>query len=62
MSNLEKAIQIATSAHKVIVKVNDLRDNSDITQLTELKANDFKRLNKYLKAYWRLQNEMKKMD
>jgi len=39
------------------VKLNDLLDNMDITRLKELNEEDMKRLNKYLKAYWRLKNE-----
>ena len=33
------------------VKLNDLRDNMDITRLTFLTEEDTQRLNKYLKAY-----------
>lgn len=36
------------------VKINDLLDNMDITRLVELNESDLKRLNKYLKAYWKL--------
>ena len=36
------------------VKREDLRDNSDITRLKGLRAKDFKRLEKYSKAYVRL--------
>lgn len=39
------------------VKLNDLLDNMDITRLKELNEGDMKRLNKYLKAYWKLKNE-----
>ena len=36
----------------IAVKLNDLRDNMDLTRRTELlEAKDLKRLNKYLKAY-----------
>ena len=38
------------------VKINDLLDNMDITRLKELKERDMQRLNKYLKAYWKLKN------
>lgn len=38
----------------VKVKINDLLDNMDITRLRELNDRDLKRLNKYLKAYWKL--------
>lgn len=33
------------------VKLEDLKDNMDITRLNELTEKDFKRLEKYLKAY-----------
>ncbi|MCL1972180.1 MAG: phosphohydrolase [Endomicrobia bacterium] len=36
------------------VKINDLLDNMDITRFQELTKRDFERLNKYLKAYWKL--------
>ncbi|MBP7508174.1 MAG: hypothetical protein KA807_10155 [Prolixibacteraceae bacterium] len=42
----------------VKVKLNDLLDNMDITRLKELKEGDMKRLNKYLKSYWKLKNKM----
>jgi len=38
----------------VSVKLNDLRDNMDITRLYQLTSNDLKRLNKYLRAYRQL--------
>jgi len=38
----------------VSVKLNDLRDNMEITRLKQLSDADLKRLNKYLKAYWKL--------
>ena len=38
----------------VKVKLNDLLDNTDITRLKELNEGDIQRLNKYLKAYWKL--------
>lgn len=39
-----------------IVKLADLRDNSNITRLKGLRAKDFDRLEKYHKAYTYLQN------
>lgn len=39
----------------VQVKLNDLRDNMDITRLNEVTEKDRVRLNKYLKAYKELQ-------
>jgi len=41
----------------VQVKINDLLDNLDITRLPELNEKDLNRLNKYLKAYWRLRKQ-----
>ncbi len=38
----------------VAVKLNDLTDNMDIRRLNELTDKDFKRLQKYHKAYWQL--------
>ena len=35
----------------VNVKLNDLKDNMDITRLTYITEKDIQRLNKYLKAY-----------
>lgn len=35
----------------ISVKLNDLRDNMDITRINKLTNSDLKRLNKYLKAY-----------
>lgn len=40
----------------VKVKINDLLDNMDITRLKELSVRDIKRLNKYLKAFWKLKS------
>jgi len=40
------------------VKINDLLDNMDITRLQTLTEADVKRLNKYLRAYKRLTNEV----
>ena len=44
----------------VRVKINDLLDNMDVTRLKELNEWDLQRLNKYLKAYWKLKNEIDK--
>ena len=40
------------------VKINDLLDNMDVTRLKELNESDLKRLNKYLKAYWKLKKQI----
>jgi (p)ppGpp synthase/HD superfamily hydrolase len=48
--------RIITNPIAVKVKLNDLLDNMDITRLKELNERDIHRLNKYLKAYWKLKN------
>ena len=44
----------------VQVKINDLLDNLDVTRFKELNEWDLKRLNKYLKAYWKLKKRIDK--
>ena len=41
----------ASNIDAVIVKMEDLRDNSDITRLKGLRQKDFERVKKYQKAY-----------
>ena len=48
--------RILTNKTAVAVKLNDLRDNMDITRLSQITTNDLHRLNKYLRAYQRLNN------
>lgn len=48
--------RILTNKTAVAVKLNDLRDNMDITRLPQITEQDRKRLNKYLKAFRRLMN------
>ena len=50
--------RIAQNPIAVQVRINDLLDNMDITRFRELNEWDLKRLNKYLKAYWTLKNQM----
>ncbi len=52
--------RIAQNPIAVEVKINDLLDNMDITRLKELNEQDVKRLNKYLKAFWKLQKSQNK--
>ena len=52
--------RIAQNPISVEVKINDLLDNMDITRLKELNEQDVKRLNKYLKAFWKLQESKNK--
>jgi 5'(3')-deoxyribonucleotidase len=46
--------RVAQNPVAVQVKINDLLDNMDVTRFRQLTEHDCKRLNKYLKAYWRL--------
>lgn len=48
--------RIAQNPIAVEVKINDLLDNMDITRFKSLNEQDLKRLNKYLKAFWKLKN------
>lgn len=48
--------RILTNKTAIAVKLNDLRDNMDITRLSQITTNDLHRLNKYLRAYQRLNN------
>jgi (p)ppGpp synthase/HD superfamily hydrolase len=45
----------------VQVKINDLLDNMDVTRFEELNESDLKRLNKYLRAYWKLRKQLDKV-
>lgn len=48
----ERYIQlIGANPDATLVKIEDLRDNSDITRLKGLRKKDFERLEKYSKAY-----------
>lgn len=40
------------------VKLNDLTDNMDLKRLTDLTEKDFERLQKYVRAYTELKNEI----
>ena len=46
---------IAANRDATLVKLQDLRDNSDVTRLKGLREKDFKRLAKYATAYNHLQ-------
>lgn len=48
---IDRIIQNKTA---VAVKLNDLRDNMDITRLPQITEQDLARLNKYIRAYNRL--------
>lgn len=49
--------QVAQNPLATMVKLEDLRDNMDITRLPRLTDRDIERLKKYHKAYLRLTNE-----
>ena len=46
--------RIKTNPLAIKVKLNDLKDNMDITRLVHITEKDTERLNKYLKAYQEL--------
>ena len=46
--------RVAQNSVAIEVKINDLHDNMDVTRFKCLNEDDLARLNKYLKAYWRL--------
>ena len=48
----------AQNCDAILVKMEDLRDNSDITRLKGLEEKDFKRMEKYHKAYMYLKKMM----
>lgn len=48
--------EISKNSDATLVKIHDLRDNMDITRLTELTDKDCERLKKYHKAYLKLIN------
>lgn len=54
--------RIATNYDALRVKMEDLRDNSDITRLKGVREKDFKRLEKYSKAYLFLVDARKKFE
>ncbi len=43
--------RVATNVDAIKIKLEDLRDNSDITRLKGLRKKDFERIEKYHKAY-----------
>lgn len=47
--------KLAGNKDALLVKREDLRDNSDVTRMKGLTEKDFARLNKYAKAYTRVQ-------
>ena len=49
--------RVKTNPLAVKVKLNDLKDNMDITRLEEVTGKDLARLNKYIRAYRQLKEE-----
>lgn len=59
----EEYIQkIATNRDAILVKLADLKDNSDISRMKGLREKDFERIIKYNKAYAYLTEQLKEMD
>ena len=54
---IDRVIKNPLASH---VKLNDLKDNMDIRRLEKISENDRERLNKYLKAYRKLQSHLNK--
>ena len=53
--------RIATNEDAVRVKIEDLRDNSDITRLKGLREKDLRRMEKYHRAYLFLKKTLENM-
>lgn len=53
---------ITTNKDAVRVKIDDIRDNSDITRLKGLREKDFARMEKYHKAYLFLKSALDAME
>ncbi len=54
--------KIATNRDAVVVKLEDLRDNSDITRLKGLRSKDFERMEKYHRAFLFLRKTLDAME
>lgn len=52
--------RIAQNHDAIMVKLSDLRDNSDISRLKGIREKDFERLKKYHRSYLKLQDELKR--
>lgn len=53
--------QISTNLDAARVKLEDIRDNSDVTRLKGLREKDFKRMEKYHRAYLFLKKTLENM-
>mgnify|MGYP000221082109 CR=1 FL=1 len=54
--------RISQNKDAILVKIEDLRDNSDITRLKGLSEKGFKRIEKYNKAFVLLKNSLENLD
>lgn len=54
--------KIATNFDATRVKIEDIRDNSDVTRLKGLREKDFKRMEKYHRAYLFLRKTLENME
>lgn len=54
--------RVATNRDAARVKLEDLRDNSDITRLKGLRDKDFERMEKYHRAFLYLRSALETMD
>lgn len=54
--------RVATNEDAIRVKIEDLRDNSDITRLKGISPKDIKRMEKYHRSFLFLQNAMKNLE
>lgn len=53
---------IATNRDAIRSKLEDLRDNSDLTRMKGLREKDFERMKKYQKAFFFLRKALESMD
>lgn len=54
--------RVATNRDATRVKIEDLRDNSDITRLKDIRRKDFDRVEKYHRAFLFLRSTLETMD
>jgi len=54
--------RVAMNRDAALVKLEDLRDNSDITRLKGLREKDFERIEKYHRAFVFLRTSIEAMD
>lgn len=54
--------QVCANKDAMLVKLEDLRDNSDLTRLKGLRSKDFERMKKYQKAFAFIKKEIEDFD